>query len=381
VRRGLAALVAALAAFAAGESAATASSSLQFGLYEEATTLFTPTNASGFNTIDQLGADVLRLNLYWYRVSPTRPEFVANPFDPAYDWSLYDRAIRLATDRGIRVLLSIWGTPGWANGGKGQNYAPDSFQDLKDFADAAAHRYSGHYAAEFGDPELLPLVDLWLAWNEPNTPTFLRPQGKVENGKGKPASPEIYARICNAIYAGVHKAGNEEQVQETVACGATNPRGNNIFKGRRASVSPILFLRELAAAGATFDVYAHHPYNPAEDLVAPGVPPRARTTVTMGNIGTLIAELTRLYGPQMDLWITEYGYQTNPPDRLFGVPLATQAAYMKQAHAIARKNPRIHMLLWFLLKDEPAVSRWQSGVIDAKGKRKPSFATFRSLAQ
>jgi hypothetical protein len=100
----------------------------------------------------------------------------------------------------------------------------------------------------------------------------------------------------------------------------------------------------------------------------------------MGNIGTLIAELDRLYGSQMRLWITEYAYQTNPPDRLFGVSYAKQAAYMKQAHAIARKNPRIDMLLWFLLKDEQDVSRWQSGVIDANGKRKPSFAMFKRLA-
>lgn len=380
MRRRLAALAAVVVAFAAAATAANASSSLQFGIYEEAQTLFAPTSTKGFNTIDELGAKVLRLNLYWYRVSPTRPEFVENPFDPAYDWSLYDRAIRLATDRGIRVLLSIWGTPGWANGGQGPNYAPSSSQDLKNFADAASRRYSGHYPAAFGDKALLPLVDLWLAWNEPNTPTFLRPQGKVENGQGKPASPAIYARICNAIYAGVHKTGSEEVILETVACGATNPRGNNIFKGKRASISPILFLRELAAEGARFDVYAHHPYTPAEDLVAPGTPPRARTTVTMGNIGTLIAELDRLYGPQMDLWITEYGYQTDPPDRLFGVSYATQAAYMKQAHTIARKNPRIQMLLWFLLKDEPVVSRWQSGLIDANGKRKPSFAMFKSLA-
>ena len=31
-------------------------------------------------------------------------------------------------------------------------------------------------------------------------------------------------------------------------------------------------------------------------------------------------ELTRLYG-YMRIWVTEYGYQTNPPDRVFGVTL------------------------------------------------------------
>jgi hypothetical protein len=178
----------------------------------------------------------------------------------------------------------------------------------------------------------------------------------------------------------VHTAGEEEGIEETVACGVTAPRGNNIFRGKRASISPILFLRGLKAAGATFDVYAHHPYNPAGDLVAPNVPPRARTTVTMGNINTLIRELDRLYGRQMRLWITEYGYQTNPPDRIFGVSLKQQAAYLRQAYRIARRNPRIDMLLWFLLRDEPAVGRWQSGLMTFKGKRKPAFTAYRATA-
>ena len=55
---------------------------------------------------------------------------------------------------------------------------------------------------------------------------------------------------------------------------------------------------------------------------------------------------------------------------------------MGEAFAIARANPRIDMLLWFLLQDEDDTTRWQSGFISATGKRKPSFAAFReALAQ
>ena len=79
------------------------------------------------------------------------------------------------------------------------------------------------------------------------------------------------------------------------------------------------------------------------------------------------------------LWITEYGYQTNPPDRVFGVSYAQQARYMAEAFAIAKRNPRIHMFLWFLLKDEPNVSRWQSGLMTRTGRPKPSFNVFRQL--
>jgi hypothetical protein len=95
----------------------------------------------------------------------------------------------------------------------------------------------------------------------------------------------------------------------------------------------------------------------------------------------LTKELTRLYGPKR-LWITEYGYQTNPPDRLFGVSFATQARYLSLSFAIARRNPRIDMMIWFLLKDEPRVGNgWQSGFFTASGRRKPSWTAFRQLAK
>jgi hypothetical protein len=99
--------------------------------------------------------------------------------------------------------------------------------------------------------------------------------------------------------------------------------------------------------------------------------------VTLGNIDDLVRELTRLYG-RKPLWLTEYGYQTNPPDRVFGVPWATQARYLRDSFAIARAHPRITMLLWFLLRDEADPARWQSGLIAADGRRKPAFAVFRA---
>jgi hypothetical protein len=92
----------------------------------------------------------------------------------------------------------------------------------------------------------------------------------------------------------------------------------------------------------------------------------------------LSAAIRVLYGTK-PLWLTEYAYQTNPPDRTFGVSWAKQAAYLKQAYAIARKNPRVQMLLWFLLKDEPYLGGWQSGLMTASGRVKPAFNAFRLL--
>ena len=90
--------------------------------------------------------------------------------------------------------------------------------------------------------------------------------------------------------------------------------------------------------------------------------------------------MTQLYGNKR-IWITEYGYETNPPDPIFGVSWAKQAAYLKQAFAIARANPRIDLMLWFLLRDDTNVNGWQSGLITARGKKKPSFARVPATAR
>jgi len=169
-----------------------------------------------------------------------------------------------------------------------------------------------------------------------------------------------------------------------VACGVTSPRGNNNPNSPRASTSPLAFLRAMKTAGARgFDAYAHHPYygSPAEGPLTPpppGIHGNAPTAITLGNFSLLIREVTRLYGNKR-IWITEYGYQTNPPDRAFGVSYAKQAAYMREAYAMARKNPRIDMMLWFLLRDEPSLGGWQSGLLTRTGAKKPAFNVFRAL--
>jgi hypothetical protein len=101
--------------------------------------------------------------------------------------------------------------------------------------------------------------------------------------------------------------------------------------------------------------------------------------VTLRNLDVLIRELTRLYGRKR-VWITEYGYQTNPPDRAFGVSFVKQARYLTQAYAIARAHKRIDMMIWFLMRDEARIGNgWQSGLYTASGRRKPSWTAFRRM--
>jgi hypothetical protein len=372
LRRSLGVL-AAIIILAAGLSvpAAQAKQHMLVGLQDDAMVLFgNPTFT--FRTLKQLRVQIVRINLNWDKVAKRRPAHPQDPADPAYDWTVYDRAIRYAGQNGMQVLLTILFVPSWANGGRPHNVPPTNYTDLRNFSYAAATRYSGHYIpnTDSFDEVYLPAVKYWLAWNEPSNPNWLQ---QVSGGRF--VSPRSYARICTAIWQGVHFTNF---TGEKVACGATGPRGNNQARSRRPSMSPIAFMRATKRAGLrNLDAYAHHPYygKPSE---TPATKPGG-TAIELGNLNTLIAEVNKLWGKKR-IWITEYGWQTRPPDSLFGVSFARQAAYVRQSYAMARANPRVDMMVWFILRDDTNLGiGWQSGFLTASGKRKPAFSAFARL--
>jgi hypothetical protein len=328
-----------------------------------------------FTQLRALRAGIVRATLDWGSVARRRPVKPADPADPAYNWTAVDRMIDEADKRNIRVMLAIYGTPRWA--GRARNRLPRRALDLRLFATAAALRYSGTYTVqpEENEPErTLPSVRHWLAWNEPNNPVFLRPQWKMVARKWRVQAAYDYAKICGAIWSGVHAT---RLAGEKVACGVTGPRGNDAPRSKRPSTSPLLFMTWLRRAGLRrMDAYAHHPYY-GHRSEKPTTKSRSPKAVTLGNIGSLITRVNRLWGRRTRVWITEYGYQTNPPDRLFGVSYRNQARYMQQAIAMARRNRRIDMFVWFLIRDEGRLSGWQSGVVTRRGVRKPSFRAFQ----
>jgi hypothetical protein len=353
---------------------APASNRMLIGLFDDASTFGAP--ATTFPMLQSLHVQVVRMTLTWGGrdgVANTRPTHPNDPADPAYSWGRYDQAVEAADRAGIAVLFTIVGTPGWANGGQSPQVAPASGLPLRQFAYAAALRYSGSFL-DVASGRILPRVDMWLAWNEPNNSVFLRPQFVKVGGRWTFAAASAYARICNAVYRGVHAAGGPERV----ACGATAPRGYNDPNATRQSTAPIAFLRAAKQAGLrAFDAWAHHPYysfpreTPSTHLPDPH-------GVGFADLGRLIGVVTQLYGAK-PLWITEYGYQTNPPDAFYGVTWQKQAEYLRQAYELARANPRIDLLTWFLLRDSPSLGEWQSGLITADGRKKPSFAAFANL--
>jgi Glycosyl hydrolase catalytic core len=363
---------------------ASASRYLQLGIFDDTQILHGATDKV-YRELNQLGVQTIRVNLWWggpggMGVARRKPANPMNPNDPAYDWGVYDRAVQYAAQYKMKLVFSLLGTPPWANAAKGWNVAPTAVLDFKRFATAAARRYNGRWIGL--DGRALPAVRSWLVWNEPNNPVFLKPQYKrAPGGRWTIQSAKDYAKLCNAAVNAIHTVSVGAS---KVACGVTGPRGNNNPGSLRSSVSPLAFLRAMKLAGAKgFDAYAHHPYygSPVEGPLTPpppGIHGNAPTAITLGNFPLLVREVTRLYG-NMRLWITEYGYQTNPPDRAFGVSWAKQAQYLTQAYDYARRQPRVDMFLWFLLRDEQRPEGWQSGLITYSGKKKPSYAAFAKL--
>jgi len=372
----LAVFAAACAAVALSAPAAQAKPHMLVGLLDEASALYGNPDTA-YPILKKLRVQVVRVNLYWgtttFAIAKRRPAVATDPEDPAYDWTLYDRAARYADANGIQLLFTIWGTPKWANGGKPPRYAPTKISDLQQFAYAAAQHFSGDVVDL--NSQAVPAVKLWTAWNEPNQPFELAPQYKRVRGKWVMQSAIEYAKICKAVYTGVHSTLLSG---EKVGCGVTSPRGNDNPGGKRAVPTPLSFMAAVRKAGLTkFDAWAHNPYA-GTARETPSTKPHSRGAVTLGNLDVMMKQINKLWGKRR-VWLTEYGYQTNPPDRTFGVSYTKQAEYLKQAFAVARKNPRVDMMLWFQLKDEPALSGWQSGLLTVRGKQKPAFTSFMRL--
>jgi hypothetical protein len=372
----LAAAAVAVSASTSAESASerTSASRMLVGFYDDES-IYGRTDWA-FRQLRSLRAGVIRITIDWASIARRRPVAPADPADPAYNWTAVDNVVTRARDNRIAVVAAIFGTPRWA--GRAKNRLPRRITDLRLFALAAAKRYSGTYRVEVGENEperILPSIRRWLAWNEPNNPVFLKPQWKMVKRKWRPQSAYDYAKICSAVYAGVKSTRLSGQ---RVACGVTGPRGNDAPRSSRPSTSPLVFMTWLRRAGLKrFDAWAHHPYYGSR-LEAPNTVPKSKKAVTLGNIKVLTQHLNRLFGRSKRLWITEYGYQTRPPDRLFGVSYRTQAKYVHQSIRIAKRTRRIDMLIWFLIRDEPRLSGWQSGVFTARGARKPSFRAFQT---
>jgi hypothetical protein len=334
----LAAALVLLGAAFAGAAPARASSGAQFGIQDDAWLMYGPgTLAERVATLRGLGVGIVRVTVRWDLVAPTAPSDPRDPEDPAYRWGVYGTALDALHESGIPVLLTLYGSPRWANGGGPPASLPTT--GFGDFAYATAVRF--------------PWVRLWTVWNEPNSRTF-----------AVPVSPSLYvSRALNPAYGALHAASAANKV----AGGVTSPRKTP------TGMSPLAFLQGMRAAHARLDAYAQNPY-----AIGRGETPYRATCsdcFTMAKLPEIRQAVTRAFGPK-PLWLTEYGYQTNPPDRLLGVSYALQARYLGEAALRVWRQSGVTVLIQFLVRDEPSVGGWQSGLFSVGGEPKLAYHAF-----
>ena len=337
------------------------------GFHDDPELRYDPSRAAEFDLVRNSNATMVRTLVNWYQVAPDRPANAANPFDPAYRFDDLDEFVRNAQVRGLEVLMTIWGTPSWANGGKTTRFLPANMADFKNFCRALAARYSGRYAG-------YPFVRFFGIWNESNLGNFLAPQF---NAKGTIVSPANYAKLAAAGYAGL-KAGNGKAL---VAVGETSSHGRDKPKrGTTDTVAPATFMKGVAKANKKlkFDAWAHHPY-PYPVSLAPTQKVRY-PNVMLSTMPQFEKDLDQAFGRQnIPVWITEYGHETKPGEPQ-GVTEAQQAQYLPQAISIAKKDPRVAMFVWFTFRDSPG-NPWQSGLYRPTGAAKPAQPKWASAVK
>lgn len=361
----VAALAVSLAALAAGTAGA--EERMWIGFHDDPVLRFGDDRQAELDAARRANATIVRTLVEWRYVAPRRPANAANPFDRAYRFDDLDELVRNTQARGMEMLMTLWGTPGWANGNKGPAFLPTRLADFRNFARAVATRYNGRRPG-------YPFVRFYGIWNESNLGNFLAPQF---DARGNIVSPRAYAKLAAAGYAGI-KTGSPRAL---VAIGETSSNGRDRkVPGATDSTTPGTFARLLAQAAPRlrFDAWAQHPYpvpvnqGPAQRVRYPNV---AFSTLTQFE-----RDLDRWFKRKnIPIWITEYGNETRPGEPK-GVTEAQQAAYAPQAIALAQRDARVTMFVWFVFRDS-AGSPWQSGIYRMSGAPKPAAARWAVAAR
>jgi Cellulase (glycosyl hydrolase family 5) len=362
-----AALLASIVAAMAFATTATAADRMWIGFHDDPSFRWSETRQDELQLARNANATLVRILVEWHQVAQTKPANPSNSFDPAYTFQEIDDLIRNAQARGMEVILSLWGTPAWANGDAKPNVLPTNAADYGDFARAVASRYSGKRAG-------FPFVRFYGIWNESNISLFLSPQFSAA---GKIVGPAAYAKLVKAAVPAIKAASSRAQVSigETSSTGRDKPRGGT----GSDSVAPATFARLLAPAvkGVKFDAWAQHPYpfpvnmKPSQKVRYPNV--------TLLSLPRFEKDLDTWFGRKnLPIWITEYGHETKPGEPL-GVTEAVQAKYAAEAIGLAKADPRVQMFVWFVFRDSPG-SVWQSGLYRTNGSARPAVKTWAAAA-
>ncbi len=346
-----------------------------------------------------LGVDTVRVTLLWSVVAEEARSTRARDKRfrrlgaqdpkayPAGTWDRYDRLSRAVRTLGMQLYFNVTGPgPAYAHTKPPKQFRRDAKwwrpkpREYYKFVQAVGTRFGGRYRDENDGRGVIPAVNFWSLWNEPNQGGWLRPQWL----NGKPASPEIYRELFSFGRRALISTGHG---RDTIVVGETAPRSVS----RRTTTSAMgvrTFANELlcgpgsSGAGCSrfakdgplvASAWAHHPYT---RTLAPNVRESNPESITLANfndLGTLLDQLSATGNIKsgMPLMSTEFGYETKPPDPFAGVSYQQQADYLAVSEFLTFSNPRVLANTQFLLRDVPPLKRFKRGT-------RPYWSTYQS---
>lgn len=235
------------------------------------------------------------------------------------DWYVarVDRVVDAARARGLEVLVTLWGTPAWANGGRDRNVPPHDPREYGRIAGWAASHFRGRVAA-------------WEVWNEPNDERFFAGRDARE-----------YVALLRAAHAAVR---------------AGDPGARVVLAGPSYNDTGWLEAVYRAGGRGAFDVLATHPYLAPAD--APPERPDTGTIWTLEHVSQVRSLMIRWGDGALPIWFTEFGWSShdNPPDIepwRRGVSPQAQAAYLvRTIELVRRRHPYVTSIFWYTARDQ-----------------------------
>lgn len=290
------------------------------------------------------GATWVRIDVSWAMLQPTS----RNSYDLNWGVPFVDRVVNMATSRGLRPLITLWLTPGWANGGAGERTLPTDPNDYARAAAWAAARWAGK-------------VPAWEIWNEPNEPSYMTG-----------TDPVAYTRLLQAAYPAIK---------------AANPAATVVFGGPASNDSTWIARAYAAGARGSFDVMATHPYMAIADQ--PPTVPDDGTPYNFTHLASVYDLMVRNGDGGKPIWATEFGWSSHPNTGTEanwnrGVTEAQQGQYLVQALELARQTmPYVTNMFWYTDRDFPSSSIQNSnyGLFYNDLRPKPAYFAVKAYLQ
>jgi hypothetical protein len=349
--------------------ASNASGDLQIGVADDLG-IYADQSAWFFDSLGELGMQENRVSVPFDASAPTTIQHQA----------ALDLYLPLATLRGVRVVFSI---------------APTKARALTG-SPAAARQYAEYVALL---ARTYPTVKDFIIGNEPNQPRFLQPQF---NSAGVNVAPAAYFSMLAAAYDALKAVDPAIRV---IGLGLS-PRGNDQPNAPdNVSTSPVRFIhglgkafRKSRRARPIMDEVAFHPYpdNDRDELMKgyrwpnAGVPNLDRVKQAFWDAFNGTRQPTFAEGKKrgsMTFRLDELGWQVgvNPTllpyvgrENVKTTDEASQARIYSEAIRYLACDASVRSILFFLLRDEPDLDRWQAGLVRVDGSRRPSFEAVRA---